>query len=66
MIIKSAKIRIGLADHSKFARQGFAYVGPVTEMTTLITDLQTSTADVQALKESGVEVVVAGARAAKK
>ena len=66
MIIKSAKIRIGLADHSKFARQGFAYVGPVTEMTTLITDLQTLTADVQALKESGVEVVVAGARVAKK
>jgi hypothetical protein len=35
-------------------------------MTTLITDHQTLTADVQALKESGVEVVVAGARVAKK
>ena len=66
LIIKSAKIRIGLADHSKFGKQGFAYVGPVTEMTTLITDHQTFTADVQALKESGVEVVVAGPRALNK
>lgn len=63
-IVKSAKIRIALADHSKFGKQGFAYVGPVTELTTLITDSGTSPADLQALKDVGVQVIVASVKPA--
>jgi DeoR/GlpR family transcriptional regulator of sugar metabolism len=61
-IIKSAKMRIALVDHSKFGKQGFAYVGPVSELTTLVTDSGTSSADQQALKDCGVKVVVTGAK----
>ncbi len=64
-IIKSAKMRIALVDHSKFGKQGFAYVGPVTELTTLITDSGTSPADLQALKDLGVQVIVASVKAAR-
>jgi DeoR family transcriptional regulator, fructose operon transcriptional repressor len=64
--IQSAKMRIALADHSKFGKQGFAYVGPVAELTTLITDAGTSAADLQGLKNSGVQVVVAGAKSNRK
>ena len=63
-IIKSAKMRIALADHSKFGKQGFAYVGAVTDLSTLITDSGTSPADLQALKNLGVQVIVAGVKPA--
>jgi DeoR/GlpR family transcriptional regulator of sugar metabolism len=62
LAIKSAKMRIALADHTKFGKQGFALVGPVTEITTIITDLETPAADVQAIKDLGVHVVIAGAK----
>jgi DeoR/GlpR family transcriptional regulator of sugar metabolism len=65
-IIQSAKMRIALVDHSKFGKQGFAYVGPVTELTTLITDSGTTPADLQALKDLGVEVIVTGAKPTRK
>ena len=65
-IIKCARMRIAMADHSKFGKQGFAFVGPVTELTTLITDLGTFPADLQALRDLGVQVIVAGAKTARK
>jgi DeoR/GlpR family transcriptional regulator of sugar metabolism len=65
-IIQSAKMRIALVDHSKFGKQGFAYVGPVTELTTLITDSGTTPTDLQALKDLGVEVIVTGAKPTRK
>jgi DeoR/GlpR family transcriptional regulator of sugar metabolism len=64
-IIKSARMRIALVDHSKFGKQGFAFVGPVTELTTLITDSGTSPADLQTLKDLGVQVIVAGGKPAR-
>jgi DeoR family fructose operon transcriptional repressor len=60
LIIKAARTRIALADHSKFGNQGFAYVGPVTDITTLITDTTTSPVHLQTLRDSGVQVIVAG------
>jgi DeoR/GlpR family transcriptional regulator of sugar metabolism len=59
MLLKVARVRIALADHSKFGNQAFAYVGPVTDFNTLITDSGTDAKHVDALRESGVEVVVA-------
>jgi DeoR family fructose operon transcriptional repressor len=65
-IIRTAKTRIGLADHSKFGKQNFAFVCPVAELTTLITDSTTPDEDLRVLRESGVQVVVARNRAARK
>ena len=60
LILKIAKVRIALADHSKFGNQGFAYVGPSTDIHTLITDSGTEDKHINALRESGVQVIVAG------
>lgn len=60
-IARSAKVRVGLADHSKFGNQSFAYVGPATSLSTLITDSLTPSHHIQALREAGVQVIVAGA-----
>lgn len=60
MIAKVAKERIGLADHSKFGNQGFAYVGPSTDLHTLVTDSGTEDKHINALREFGVQVIVAG------
>jgi DeoR/GlpR family transcriptional regulator of sugar metabolism len=60
MIMKAAKVRIALADHSKFGNQGFAYVAPATDLNVLITDSGTDLAHVAQLRELGLEVIVAG------
>jgi len=59
MIMKAAKVRIALADHSKFGNQGFAYVGPASDLNVLITDAGTDPAYVTQLRESGLEVIIA-------
>jgi len=60
MIMKAAKVRIALVDHSKFGNQGFAYVAPVTDLDVLITDPGTDAAHIDQLREMGLEVIVAG------
>jgi DeoR/GlpR family transcriptional regulator of sugar metabolism len=60
MIMKAAKMRIALVDHSKFGNQGFAYVGLATDLNVLITDAGTDAAYVDRLREMGLEVIVAG------
>lgn len=59
MILKAAKVRIGLVDHSKFGNQGFAYVAPVTDLNILVTDAGVDSKYVNQLREAGVEVIVA-------
>jgi len=59
MITRAAKTRIALADHSKFGTQCFAYVGPVTDIDVLITDSATDPGYVKALREAGLEVIIA-------
>jgi DeoR/GlpR family transcriptional regulator of sugar metabolism len=59
MVSKAAKTRIALADHTKFGRQRFAYVGPVTDIDILITDSSTHTQYIQELRDSGLQVIVA-------
>lgn len=54
-----ARTRIGLVDHSKFGKQNFAYVGPVTDFDIIVTSSLTSEAHIDALRSAGVEVVVA-------
>jgi DeoR family transcriptional regulator, fructose operon transcriptional repressor len=59
MLTKAAHTRIALADNGKFGKQCFAYVGPVTDIDILVTDLGTESHYVKDLREAGVQVVVA-------
>jgi DeoR family transcriptional regulator, fructose operon transcriptional repressor len=62
MILKSARVSIALADHSKFGNQGFAYVGPTTDIDILVTDSATDSKYLHSLRESGVELILADVR----
>jgi DeoR/GlpR family transcriptional regulator of sugar metabolism len=62
MILKSARVSIALADHSKFGNQGFAYVGPTTDIDILVTDSGTDPQYLRAMREAGVELIIAGVR----
>lgn len=62
LILKAAKVCIGLADHSKFGSQGFAYVGAITDLDILITDSGTDSVHLRALGEAGLELIVAEIR----
>ncbi len=64
MVLKAAKVRIALADHSKFGTQGFAYVGPVTDIDILVTDSGADPKYLRALRETGVELILADVRGA--
>ena len=66
MITRAAKIRIALADHSKFGAQSFAYVGPVTDIDVLVTDSGTQPKYIKGLREAGVEVEVAEIKESRK
>lgn len=65
MILKAARVRVALADHSKFGNQGFAYVGPVTDIDILVTDSSVDTKYIRLLREAGVEVILADVRASR-
>lgn len=58
MLIKAGKQRIGLVDHTKFGKQAFVHVGPVTDFTTIITDSKTDPAQIAGLRDAGIEVIV--------
>src|ERR1700723_353815 len=62
LILKSARVSIALADHSKFGNQGFAYVGPVTDIDILVTDSGTDPQFLRPLREAGVELILADVR----
>jgi len=59
MILKSARVSIALADHSKLGNQGFAYVAPITDIDILVTDSATDLQYLGPLREAGVEVILA-------
>ncbi len=59
MILKSARVSIALADHSKFGNQGFAYVGPITDIDILVTDSATDPQYLRLIREAGVELILA-------
>jgi DeoR family transcriptional regulator, fructose operon transcriptional repressor len=62
MILKSARVSIALADHTKFGSQGFAYVGPTTDIDILVTDSATDPKYLRPLREAGVELILADVR----
>jgi DeoR/GlpR family transcriptional regulator of sugar metabolism len=60
MLVTAGKQRIGLVDHTKFGKQAFVHVGPVTDFTTIITDSGADPDQIAGLREAGVEVIVVG------
>lgn len=62
LLLKISKTRIALADSSKLPKQGFAYVGPVSDLSLLITDAGADPEVVQQIRDAGVEVKIAQAR----
>jgi DeoR family fructose operon transcriptional repressor len=58
MLVKSAKQRIGLADHTKFKKEAFYHIGPIADFTTIITDSGTDPVQIAGLREAGLEVIV--------
>jgi DeoR/GlpR family transcriptional regulator of sugar metabolism len=63
ILVKAARTRIGLADHSKFGKQSFAYVGPLTDFSILVTDSKTDPNYIQELRQAGVDVRIANEHA---
>jgi len=59
MVTRAARTRIALADHSKFGKQCFAYVGPVTDINILVTDASTDPRHLKELRDCGVQILVA-------
>jgi DeoR/GlpR family transcriptional regulator of sugar metabolism len=62
LLVKAARTRIALADHSKFGLQSFAYVGPISDISILVTDSDTDPAYIRELGELGVQVKIATGR----
>jgi DeoR family transcriptional regulator, fructose operon transcriptional repressor len=62
MILKAARVSIAVADHSKFGNQGFAYVGPITDIDILVTDSGADPQYLRPLREAGVELILADVR----
>jgi DeoR family transcriptional regulator, fructose operon transcriptional repressor len=60
-LVKAARTRIALADHTKFGKQSFAYVGPVSDLNILVTDDGIEAAQLESLRQLGIETIVAGA-----
>ena len=59
LLIKAARQRIGLADHTKFGRQGFAFVGPASDLDMLVTDANVDQTYVEQLLEQGLKIIIA-------
>ncbi len=58
LIIQMGREIIGLADHSKFGKEAFAFVAHTKVLNKLITDSGIPQEYIEALKEEGVEVIV--------
>lgn len=65
MVSRAAKTRIALADHTKFGRQRFAFVGPVKDIDILITDAGTDPHYIKELRDAGLQVIIAESASAK-
>jgi|ERR1039458_3469602 DeoR/GlpR family transcriptional regulator of sugar metabolism len=59
LLMKISKTRIALADSSKLRKEGFAHVGPVSDLTMLITDSGADPELIEEIRQTGVEVKIA-------
>jgi DeoR/GlpR family transcriptional regulator of sugar metabolism len=57
LLIKAPRQRIGLAEHTKFDRQSFAFVGPTTHLDTPVTDAGVDQEYVERIRRQGLRVI---------
>ncbi len=62
-LANAARQVIVLADHTKIGRDTMSQTVPVTSIRTLITDARADPAELRAIRDAGVEVLVAPAGA---
>lgn len=58
-LVKAAKTRIALVDHSKFGKQDFVHVGPISDYQVIVTESGTPPKMIAELKNLGIEVLIA-------
>jgi DeoR family transcriptional regulator, aga operon transcriptional repressor len=58
-MMQIARRTVVICDSSKFGRRGLSLIAPVTEVQQVITDNRLAKSDLRALKEAGIEVIVA-------
>ncbi len=58
-LVKAAKTRIALVDHSKFGKLDFVHVGPISDYQVIVTESETPPKTIAELRSLGVDVVVA-------
>ncbi|MFI5254184.1 MAG: DeoR/GlpR family DNA-binding transcription regulator [Candidatus Limnocylindrales bacterium] len=58
-MIEAAARVVLLADHSKFGRESLAKIAPITAVDTIITDPGIDPAEADAIREAGVELIIA-------
>lgn len=58
-LIKTARQIIVVADSSKFERTTFASICPISAVNTIVTDSGISKTKVQALRQAGIQVLIA-------
>lgn len=59
LLLRAARQRIALGDHTKFGRQNFAFVAPVTDIDILVTDSGVEQKYVEQLRDKGIQVIIA-------
>lgn len=59
LLLKIGKTRVALADSSKLRVEGFAGVGPITDLSILVTDSDADPFVVEEIRQAGVEVRIA-------
>jgi DeoR/GlpR family transcriptional regulator of sugar metabolism len=59
LLIKAARQRIALGDRTKFGRQSFAFVAPVTDIDIIVTDNGIEQKYVEQLRDKGIQVIIA-------
>jgi DeoR family fructose operon transcriptional repressor len=61
MAIRASRVHIGLADHTKFGKQSFAFVGPLSDLDVVVTDSRTDPRYLAELRDAKVDLHVAPA-----
>jgi DeoR family transcriptional regulator of aga operon len=58
MMVKASREVVAVLDASKLGQRSLAVIAPIADLDVVITDTAASTADIQSLRDQGVEVIV--------
>jgi DeoR family transcriptional regulator of aga operon len=58
MMVKASREVVAVLDASKLGQRSLAVIAPIADLDVVITDTAASAADIQSLRDQGVEVIV--------